>query len=108
MVVGRGVSLLKAGRGSKHYFGDFNGDQLASGQILQPGPGQVSYSTTVGFGTARLCVLQLRVRQLHLRRDDDLSFHCDVRTLCSLWSHWLPRPQAQSRQSDRIVIPQLL
>jgi solute carrier family 6 GABA transporter-like protein 1 len=50
MLVGRGASLPNAGRGIALVWGQFNGDQLAQGQIWQDALGQVFYSTGVGFG----------------------------------------------------------
>lgn len=50
ILVGRSVSLPNAGRGVKLYFGEWNGDKLASGEIWQTAAGQVFFSTGVGFG----------------------------------------------------------
>ncbi|RAR04190.1 creatine transporter [Stemphylium lycopersici] len=50
VLVGRGASLPNASRGIKLYFGEFNGGQLAGGQIWQAACSQVFYSTGVGFG----------------------------------------------------------
>lgn len=50
ILVGRSVSLPNAGRGIKLYFGEWNGEKLASGNIWQTAAGQVFFSTGVGFG----------------------------------------------------------
>ncbi|UZP39765.1 hypothetical protein NXS19_007581 [Fusarium pseudograminearum] len=50
ILVGRSVSLPNAGRGIKLYFGEWNSDKLASGEIWQTAAGQVFFSTGVGFG----------------------------------------------------------
>ncbi|RMJ12906.1 hypothetical protein CDV36_007458 [Fusarium kuroshium] len=50
ILVGRSVSLPNAGRGVKLYFGEWNGEKLASGDIWQTAAGQVFFSTGVGFG----------------------------------------------------------
>ncbi|CAJ0550548.1 Ff.00g104780.m01.CDS01 [Fusarium sp. VM40] len=50
ILVGRSVSLPNAGRGIKLYFGEWNGEKLASGDIWQTAAGQVFFSTGVGFG----------------------------------------------------------
>ena len=50
VLVGRGASLPNARRGISLFWGEFNGGQLAHGQIWQDAAGQVFYSTGVGFG----------------------------------------------------------
>jgi solute carrier family 6 (neurotransmitter transporter, GABA) member 1 len=50
ILIGRGASLPNAGRGIGLMWAQFNGDQLARGQIWQDALGQVFYSTGVGFG----------------------------------------------------------
>ncbi|KAM5354304.1 hypothetical protein ACJ41O_000954 [Fusarium nematophilum] len=50
VIVGRSLSLPNAGRGVKLYFGEWNGEKLASGEIWQTAVGQVFFSTGVGFG----------------------------------------------------------
>ncbi|KAI9799251.1 MAG: hypothetical protein M1833_004129 [Piccolia ochrophora] len=50
ILTGRGVSLPNAGRGIKLYFGEWNGGQLASGDIWQAACGQIFFSIGVGFG----------------------------------------------------------
>merc|ERR1712072_1646121 len=50
ILLGRGVSLPNAIDGIRLYWGEFNGGQLAGGQLWQAATGQVFYSTGVGFG----------------------------------------------------------
>ena len=50
ILIGRGASLPNATRGIGLFWAEFNGDQLARGQIWQDALGQVFYSTGVGFG----------------------------------------------------------
>ena len=50
ILIGRGVSLPNAREGICLFWCEFNGDQLANGQIWQDALGQVFYSTGVGFG----------------------------------------------------------
>ena len=50
ILVGRGASLPNAGAGISLFWAEFNGGQLAQGQIWQDALGQVFYSTGVGFG----------------------------------------------------------
>lgn len=53
IIIGRGVSLDNAGRGIRMYFAEWNGDQLARGQIWQTACGQVFFSTGVGAPASR-------------------------------------------------------
>ena len=50
VLLGRCCSLPNAGRGIKMYFGSWNSDNIASGQLWQTACGQVFFSTGVGFG----------------------------------------------------------
>ena len=50
ILIGRGTSLPNAGDGIGLFWAEFNGGQLAQGQIWQDALGQVFYSTGVGFG----------------------------------------------------------
>ncbi|KAL8994991.1 MAG: hypothetical protein Q9169_005190 [Polycauliona sp. 2 TL-2023] len=50
IILGRSVSLDNARRGILMYVGEWNGGQLASGQIWQAAAGQIFFSIGVGFG----------------------------------------------------------
>lgn len=50
VLVGRSLSLPRAGEGVKLFWGTWNGDKLASGDIWVTACGQVFFSTGVGFG----------------------------------------------------------
>lgn len=73
VIIGRGVSLDGASQGIKMYFAEWNGGQLAEGQIWQTACGQVFFSTGVGTSGSQ-CLSQVkgslltafRLRLLHL------------------------------------------